>query len=81
MTQDDYQAAITAIAMAARVIALHDLPRILEGMERAEAVGPLFNPTLYIEKEQAMREDKELVQAAMPLYRLARQLQTEGIWK
>lgn len=74
MTQDDYAAAIMSCVMAARLLSLHDLPGILAAIERTEALGPLLDPTLYRDRSRAMWDDKEMLEAAMPLWRLAERL-------
>lgn len=62
---DAYRAAVTTCVLAAQLLATHDLPAMLEAIERAEAVG-------------AMLEDKAVLEAATPLYRLGRKLAQKG---
>lgn len=70
----EYRAAVTQVALAARVIGSHDLPGLLAAIETAHAVGPMLDPTLYREGVKAMDEDADVLRAAMPLYYLAKRL-------
>ncbi len=64
------QAVMMAIA-AARVLATYDLPELLRAIGHADSIGPLLNPTLWIEKNKAMAENAELLRAALPLWKWA----------
>lgn len=74
MTPEHYRAQFMMILNAARIVSLVDVPDLLERIERADAVGGLIDPTLYREKHGAMMEDKQVLEAALPLWRLARDL-------
>lgn len=74
----EYQAAVTTCASAGSMISLFDLPGILNAIERAHAVGPIVDPTLYREKMGAMQLDAELVKAALPLWKHVRKMQDEA---
>jgi hypothetical protein len=74
----EYQAAVLACHMAAKLLAVHDLPKILDAIARADAVGCFVDPTLYRERAPAMREDKQVIEDAMPLWRLGRSLHSEA---
>ena len=69
-----YRAAVLAAHIAARILAQHPIRELLQDIERADAVGPLFNPTLWMEKHAAMEEDRELLQAALSLAAIGRKL-------
>lgn len=71
---DRYRAAVTMAIAAANAIAMHDVPRLLEEIHHADSVGALIDPTAYMAKADAMREDKEVLEAALPLYRIGRKL-------
>ena len=62
-----YQAAVRACAEAVRIVCQHDIQGLLDAIERAEAVGPFVDPTLYREKAGAMEQDRELFRAALQL--------------
>lgn len=64
---EEYRAAIVCVALCGKLLAQHDLPALLAAIERAEAVGPIVDPTLYREKAKAMEEDREAMRAALPL--------------
>jgi hypothetical protein len=65
----DYQNTLFMIIAAGEALTIHDLPAMLDAINRAEGLGPLLNPTLFIQKSGAMSIDKALVEAAMPLWR------------
>ena len=64
---DDYQSAVIAVAMCGKMLAQHDLPKLLQAIERAEVMGPLLDPTLWRAKSKAMAEDRAAIEAAIPL--------------
>lgn len=70
----DYQTAIRACATAGAMISQCDLPEILAAISRAETLGPIVDPTLYIRKHKSMEQDKRLVEAALPLWRFTKEL-------
>lgn len=71
MDQDDYRSAVMACRVAAKMLAQHDLSGLLRAVDRADAVGPILDPTLWRDKHEAMAEDAELLRAALPLAELA----------
>lgn len=72
---ETYQTAVLAVHVAAKMLAQHDLPRLLADIAKANAIGPLLDPTLWRDKNRAMLEDREALQAALPLYRLGKKLE------
>lgn len=77
MDADDeiqYRCAVLAVVMAAKALHMHDIPALLEDIERAETVAPFLDPTLFLKKGKAMREDKSMLEAALPLWKLAEEL-------
>ena len=81
-SQAEYQNTVMTCAMAARIMLALDIPKILEDIEKAEALGPMLDPTLYREKGQAMSEDKRILEAALPLWRICKKMekrQAEGV--
>lgn len=64
---ETYRAAVTACVMAGQLLAMHDLPKLIRDIDRADAVGPLLNPTLWIQKNQAMKQDRAVLAAALDL--------------
>lgn len=68
----EYQAAVGTCALVGVMLTEHDLPGMLNAIEHAEAVGPMIDPTLYRNKHEAMGHDKDLLEAALPLWRWAK---------
>lgn len=68
-----YRAAMTAIGMAAMMIRQYDLPSMIQSIERADAFGCFTDPTLYMQAAPQMREQRKLVEAALPLWRAAQE--------
>lgn len=62
-----YQEAVRRVALVARMLADVDFEKLLRAIDHADSVGPLLEPTLYIQKAQAMREDRTLLAAAQAL--------------
>ena len=75
MTAEEYQNTLRVCAMLAGLIGEHDIPKMLEMIERADAFGGMIDPTLYREKHGAMMEDKELLEAVLPLWRISKKFQ------
>lgn len=73
-TAEDYRSAVVMAATAAKLLAGLDVPGLLEDIERAEAVGPIVDPTLYRDKAKAMGEDRELLCAALPLHKMGQRM-------
>lgn len=65
----------TLLANYARIIAMLPLETWLEAINRAEAVGPIVDPTLWIKANGNMADVKRLIQAAMPLKRFVMSVQ------
>lgn len=74
MNIETYQTAVQQTVLAAQLLAEHDIPGILAAIDRAETMAPFTDPTLYIKKAKAMREDKEVLEAALPLWKLGQKL-------
>ena len=73
--QEDYQNAIGACVTAARIITLYDLPDLLASIATADALGPVLDPTLWIQNNRKMEEDRKIIEAALPLWKLAKTLE------
>lgn len=72
---DEHQSAVCAAVVCARMLKQYDIPELLRAADRAEAVGPFLDPTLWQKKHKALAEDKEMLEAALPLWRLAKHLE------
>jgi hypothetical protein len=75
MTGEQYQEKLLTILVAARTISDVDVPDLLQRINRADTLGALLDPTLYRKKHGAMMEDKELLEAALPLWRAGKALE------
>lgn len=78
MTPEAYQEALILIVQSARLVGMVDVPDMLQRIERADSLGALLDPTLYGEKHAAMMEDKQLLEAALPLYRIAKEMEARA---
>jgi len=78
MDKETYQAAVRCAAMTASMLAQWDIPVLLSSIDQAESIGPLVDPTLYREKAEAMREDRDILKAALPLWRIGKKLAEMG---
>lgn len=77
--REGYPEDLVAVASHARMLALVDVPAMLAMIERADAVGAVLDPTLYREKAAVMMIDKRLLEAALPLYRMGKELEARQI--
>jgi len=74
MTIEEYRENLKTCALASMFLERVNVPDMLERIERADAFGGMIDPTLYREKRGAMMEDKELLEAALPLWRYAQKV-------
>lgn len=65
----------TILALAATV--QMPLDQVLGAMGRAEGMGPVLDPTLYKDKIKALLEDREVVEAVIPIWHLAQRLKAK----
>jgi hypothetical protein len=68
---DTYGTIILAALIASKMISLYDLPDLLSRMSLAHTTASIYDPTLWMNKHKMMEEDRELIEAAMPLWRMA----------
>jgi hypothetical protein len=81
MTPAEYQQALFTVATASRLLVDVDVPDLLNRIERAHSFGCMVDPTLYRDKVAAMDQDKEMLEAALPLWRWARKVQAAALAK
>lgn len=62
-----YQEAVRTARLCAQLLSAHDIPQLLRDIERADAVGPMLDPTLWKRKRHAMEQDRDLLRAAVRL--------------
>lgn len=70
-TPAEYKDALRAILIAAKMIRSWDLADLERGMTHNLEVGHLIDPTLWLTKHKALEQDRELVRAALYLWRYA----------
>jgi hypothetical protein len=74
MTAEEYQENLKTCGLAAMFLERVDVSDMLARIEKADSLGAVLDPTLYREKREAMMEDKELLEAAKPLWDYARKV-------
>ena len=74
MTIEEYQENLKTCGLAALFVERVDIPDMLARIERADSIGGMIDPTLYRDKREAMMQDKELLEAALPLWRYAQKI-------
>jgi hypothetical protein len=79
MTAEEYQQQLVNVAMTARLLVDVDIPDLLNRIERAHSFGCMVDPTLYRDKVQAMDQDKDMLEAALPLWRWVRQVRQRAL--
>ncbi len=57
---------------------IYDIQHMLRDIDHADSVGPLLDPTLWMKKGQQMREDREILKAALPLWNMAKKAQKKA---
>ena len=63
--RESYITARMACEVARKLLEGHNFDELLADIDRADALGPLLDPTLYREKHRAMEEDAEVFRAAL----------------
>lgn len=69
MTAAEYSALLQTTYMARELLAQLDLPAAIAACSRAEALGPILDPTLYRAKHEAMGQDRHVLAAALAFVR------------
>jgi len=70
----EFQGAVHSAVLCAKLLQAHDLPAMLAAIEHADAIGPLADPTLWNQNHKAMQQDREVLEAALPLWQLGKKL-------
>ena len=71
---EEYRQTVSQVVLVANLLAEHDIPKLLEAIERADAVGGLLDPTAWMRKHKAMDEDRQVLRAALQLYWVGKKL-------
>lgn len=69
-----YREQLLFLYQTALSVQMVDIPKLLQDIERAETLGPFLDPTLWRNKSHAMAEDKELLEAVLPFWRMGEKL-------
>ena len=59
-----YRDARMACELAKHLLEAHDFAALLAAIESADAIGPLLDPSLWMEKHVVMDEDRKVFRAA-----------------
>jgi len=73
-SKGEWQDSLRLVAMAALALESIDIPKMLERIDHADTVAPFFDPTLYMKKVDAMHQDREMLKAALPLWRFGKKI-------
>lgn len=62
------------VATSASILADLDIPGMIADIARAEALGPLLDAKAWKDRHAQMEQDKEMLTAALPLWRFGQKL-------
>jgi hypothetical protein len=65
ITPANYKANLASLWAMAHLVEEAPIAEMLAAADYADAVGSILNPTLYIQKAQALREDTEMLGALL----------------
>jgi hypothetical protein len=71
---DDHGQCVMVVVMAARALETHDIEGAIERAKHALEIGPFFQPTAWIQNHEKLEQDIEVLRAALPLVKLAREI-------
>lgn len=63
MDQAEYVAVLAAVHSLAQMLLLLPLGNVLQAMNRAETIGPILDPTLYLRAAPSLAQQKRLIRA------------------
>ncbi len=72
---DDHATIVKTVVMIARTLNVYDIPKAIEAATRALELAPYIDPTAWMRNHKALEEDREMLRAALPLWRLAQKLE------
>jgi hypothetical protein len=72
-------AAVLAVFKVGLELENYDLPALIAAAAQAEALGPVLNPTLYQAKGADLAHDRAWLEAALPLWRHAREARRQAV--
>ena len=69
MDKEEYQAELQKVYMFCSVVKALPLEEMHNALSHALTIGPLIDPTLYIQKGRAAEEDLKIIDAVLSLKR------------
>lgn len=78
MKSEEYKDGLQHAGLCFRLMETINVPAMINAINHAEAVGPIFHPSLFIEKETKMEEDKKILEALLPLWELFHKVKLES---
>ena len=75
MTPEEYKSQLLLVASAAKTLIFIDVRDLLDKINRADTMGPIMDPTLWMKNHGKMDEDKEMLEAALPLWRWGKEME------
>lgn len=70
MDKSFYLKTIHACECIGGLLVQQDLPQILDAINLAQSAGPIIEPEEFAKHAQRLQSQKDLIEAAMPLYEL-----------
>lgn len=72
-----YQSSLLMVVTAFRALEKRDFRRLISEIDKADAIGPMLDPTLYREKMNAMRQDRRVFEAGAAFVAAMKQIEQE----
>lgn len=73
-----HRSTVETVVAAARLLLMAELEEAIDAGERALAVGPIADATLFRERHTALEEDMQLLRKALPLWQWARDVRAKA---
>ncbi len=67
MTSDEYRHALYAVFVAGGLLEVQDIEGMIAAIDKADTLGPVLDPTLWMKNNKKMQADREMLVAALPL--------------
>jgi hypothetical protein len=67
---EEWRDQLLTVIAAGTLLSTVDVPGMIARMGLADALGPMLDPTLYRDRAKAMDQDRDLLNAALPFWRL-----------
>lgn len=79
MTDAEYKTAMTRMGLVARAVENEPIEEMLRTLERADAVGPVLDPTAYRKGMKHLQDQRELLTALLEVQKVVRKLKAEAV--